>query len=257
MKPLPFVLALALLGSLSFTGCAKNMGDAQTQAPARAGEFSINVSAPDADNMKTVTAYRGATPVTQYAAPVREVTTSKAKDFPLPGCTSEAVELFTGGANCCFGYYILTACPNGQHAAYIAPLDGNLGEPAAALRAYPVSDPSFMYYQKASLSFIRPDSPRLTRHLVFDNGAWRADKIGEFAGTYRTLAATALADTKMDRTAKAITVIYYAYMAGTPEDSLKKDFRVALPKKYRRISASIFEDIKKAANGFDPVKNIQ
>jgi len=60
----------------------------------------------------------------------------------------------------------------------------------------------------------------------------------------------------MDKTAKAITVTYYSYMSGTPESSLKKTLRSALPAKHRSLSASIFEDIKKAADGFDPVKNI-
>lgn len=256
MKPFRFVLAFSLFGALLLTGCPQSTQGDTDSALASTGEFSIAVSAPDADNLHTVTAYRGKASVTQYKDPVREVSTSSAQGFPLPECSSQTVEMFTGGANCCFGYYIITTCPDGQYAAYMDPMDGNLGKPVSALKAYPVSDPAFMYYSKDALSFIRPDSPRLTRHLVFDGGKWRADKIGEFNAVYRSLAATALADKSMNKTTKAITVTYYSYMANTPEKTLKKNLRAALPKEYRNLSASIFEDIKKAADGFDPVKNI-
>ncbi|CAK7020236.1 MAG: hypothetical protein DELT_02390 [Desulfovibrio sp.] len=273
MKPYTFSLRFAFTLSLCCAvillgGCpqtreatldasnAPNPEGAASTPLARIGEFSVTAT-PGADNLQTVDVYKNGGSITQFSDPVRDVAPDIVRhDFPLPGCTSQKVEIFTGGANCCFGYYILTACPDGQHAAFVKPLDGSMGAPVGSLRAYPVSDPSFMYYSKEPVSFIRPTSPRFTRYIVFDNGTWRADRIGEFPAAYRSLAGKALADDKMDKTAKAITVAYYNYMAGDKETPLKSAFRRALPKEYRNVSASIFEDIKKAAVGFNPVKNI-
>ncbi|MDL2210052.1 hypothetical protein LJC26_04530 [Desulfovibrio sp. OttesenSCG-928-O18] len=256
-----FVLCCCLFVSACTcrTPAGQNLADGDVRA--RLGNFTVAVSEGTAMQQPHVW-YKN-----KDLAPAQEEVrtlsvTQSVRNFPLPECESMKVEVFTGGANCCFGYYLLTRCPGDEYAAYVQPFDGGVGEPVGAMRAYPVNDPSFMYYAPKGqsgdkqLSFIRPESPRLTRYVVFEGNAWRADKPGEFTAAYKELAAKARADKDMNPSAKAITVAYYSMMAGGKKDVLKRRFQAALPKEYRNLADTIFTDIEKAVTGFAPVQNL-
>ena len=186
----------------------------------------------------------------------------KTQNFPLPGCQSVTVEMFTGGANCCFGEYILTTCPDGSYAAFIEPRDGGLGDPQKALRAYPIDDPAFMYYEpenqkgRNKLALNRVESPRVSRFLVFERGAWRTDKPGEFPAAYATLFAEVQKDKQTNKTARAISMAYYTLMAGEKDAAAARTLNRALPKSYAPLARTILADIKTAIAAFDPVRNL-
>jgi hypothetical protein len=188
------------------------------------------------------------------------------EEFPGADCSSREIGLFTGGANCCYGYYLLSLCEGRAFAAYIEPYDGGLGQPRTLpdghSKGFTAGDGTFMYYEPAGqsgaapLSFSRASSPRLQRYLVFENGVWRADKPGEFASGYTDLLAELEESGDIDPAAKAITASYYTLMAGgdaaAAEDALKKH----LPAEYAALGGTIFADVHKAVEGFRPVREL-
>ena len=232
------------------------------------GKFAIAVgAAPELEGFKHVVVSYNGKLLRQDEDPYRVATTGSAlADFPLPGCESMTLELFTGGANCCLGYYILTACPDEDAAAFSAPADGGLGQAmtvAGQVKGFPLSEPAFMYYSPQSqdnapvLSLSRVDSPRPTRYVIFDDNTWRADKLGEFATAYQALAAEAEAAGQDDKTAgRAITLAYYAHMAGTDAAGVKAVLKAELPAEFANLSDTIFDDIVKAAAEFKPFEQL-
>ena len=115
------------------------------------GKFAIEVSAaPEVEGFKRVAVKHDGKLLLRDEDPYRVVTPgAELRDFPLPGCESMTLELFTGGANCCFRYYILTTCPDEDVAAFSVPADGGLGEAttvADEVKGFAMSDPAFMYY---------------------------------------------------------------------------------------------------------------
>lgn len=183
-----------------------------------------------------------------------------ASDLPLPGCETMTLEMFTGGANCCFAYYILTSCPDSDLVEFNEPIQGGMGAPVSIMgeaKGYPITDPAFMYYSTenqdgdAALSLSRVDSPRPTRYIIFADNVWRADKIGEFAPVYRALAASAQ-KTDANPAAGAIEIAYYLYMAGDDEAVVKAVLKKELPKEYAPLADIVFNDIVKAVAEFKP-----
>ena len=233
------------------------------------GKFAIEVgAAPEVEGFKRVAVKHDGKLLRQDDDPYRVVTPGdELRDFPLPGCESMTLELFTGGANCCFGYYILTACPDEDAAAFSTPADGGLGEAvtvAGEVKGFAMSDPAFMYYSPqgrengaAALSLSRVESPRPTRYVVFDDSAWRAYKLGEFAPAYQTLAAEAKADGQGGKTAgRAIALAYYAHMAGADAAEVKTVLKAELPTEFADLSDTIFDDVVKAAAEFKPFERL-
>ena len=226
-------------------------------------KFSIEVKAsPEAENYKLVTLSHSGKTVTADDGVYRIVTPGAAAgDFPLPGCETITLELFTGGANCCFGYYILSACPDEDVAAFHEPTDGGMGAAttvAGTAKGYPITDPAFMYYSPegqssaAPLSLTRVQSPRLTRYVIFADNAWRGDKIGEFAEAYKEMAAAAAGEGGVDPVARAISLAYYTHMAGAAEAEVKALLEAELPAEFAGLKDTIFSDIVNAAAEFKP-----
>lgn len=227
-------------------------------------KFSIEVkAAPEAENYKVVTVSHSGKAVTADSDIYRSVETDAAtRDFPLPGCESMTLELFTGGANCCFGYYILTSCPEEDVAAFHEPTDGGMGKATAIdaeIKGYPMADPAFMYYSPANqsgaaiLSLNRVESPRPTRYVVFDANTWREDKIGEFAQAYKDLAVQSEgSDGSADPVASAISRAYYTHMAGADAAEVKALLATELPAEFADLKDTIFSDIVKATAEFKP-----
>ncbi len=255
------LLALCLFACAPREAARPDAGESAVRA--RLGNFALAVTAPDADNMVRPELLYNNRELAAPDDPVRDVSVKQSRrDFPLPGCESLTVEMFTGGANCCFGYYLLTRCPNGEYAASIEPGEGGLGDGVRNLRAYPATDASFFYYEPPDqsgndrFSLSRAESPRLTRYLVFDDGAWRADRAGEFKAVYAGLLDRTAGDKQMNRAARAISMAYYSLMAGKGPDIAARALRRNLPKQYAGLASAIFADITTAVEAFGPVRNL-
>lgn len=193
----------------------------------------------------------------------REVTFNEGlANFPAENMETVKINMYTGGANCCQGYYLLVVenHPEGakHYAAYVEPYDGGLAmnsEPAG----YAAIDPSFKGYELEGTGVFlsRAESPRLSRLLVFENGKWRADKPGEFAEYYLDMLAET--DEMINPLSKAIALSYYHVMADYPADEAKGLLQNEMPKEFAakpEIVDRIFADIEEAVKAFDPVENL-
>ena len=265
-RPVSFFCWVLLVAGLS--ACSGKSGPrsslADTEARAGLGNFTVFAIATDPGTtmVQPVVLYKNRD-ISQTNDPMRELTPGQAvRDFPLPGCESMKVEMFTGGANCCFGYYLLTSCPDGGHAGYIEPQNGGVGDAQPGLRAYPVDDPAFFYYEPkdpkglTKLSLSRVDSPRITRYLVFDNGMWRADRAGELPAAYKALTAQIRENKDMNTSAKAISLAYYALMAGEKPSAASKILKRSLPVDFAHLMPEILKDIQASVNSFNPVRMV-
>ncbi len=194
----------------------------------------------------------------------REVTFDEPSvNFPVENMETLKINLYTGGANCCQGYYLLVAGKGahgtGDCAAYIEPYDGGLAlniEPAG----YAAMDSSFKGYQieGTDVFLSRAESSRFSRLLVFEGGKWRTDKIGEFPAYYRGMASESR-DSGLNPLYNAIALSYYSLMEGNPPESAKQLLQKEMPTEFAgkpEIVSRIFADIEKAAKEFNPVKNL-
>ncbi len=253
------ILAAMTVACLFLSAC----GAATRENAARFHEFSVATAKTEqSENAPATLEIRhNNAPVVKPADSYRIIKSGDAQaNFPLPGCETKNIEVFTGGANCCFGYYIMTACAKGDSLAVLEPFDGGMGL-AEGAKMFTVNDPSFMYYTKGegagALSLIRVQSPRPERLLLFENNAWRADKIGEFPKRYQDLARKVAADATMYPPSRAMLAAYYSLMAGENANQAGATFKKNLPKEYARIADAAFADIQKAATGFSPVKMVK
>lgn len=187
---------------------------------------------------------------------------AEAKDFPATGCDTMQIALYTGGANCCNGYYLLTACPETARAAFLPPGGSLAPKPDEGFKGYKADDLGFMYYEPAGqvgpdkLSLSGAESPRLTRFIVFDNGLWRADRQGEFPAYYGKLVAEAKrAD--IAPLPKAIEVGYYSYMAGHAPTQVAEAVMSIMPAKHADLAPIIVADIEKSASKFREIENLR
>lgn len=253
---------------------AKPAAPESTETPAQAQDkpgdvvfqdFTVRLQPVEAE-MINLTILRDGTQLVADDGGYRTVKPGEAHEaFPREGCATMAVDLFTGGANCCFGSYIMTRCDGDAFLSFIEPYDGGLGQPHmlpdGKSMGYVIGDGYFMYYEPEGqkgdtpLSFSRVTSPRFQRFLVFENGLWRADKPGEFADEYRARAEKAKADKELEPSAKAITEAYYIMMSGDTAMA-EEVFRAALPGQYAELRETIIADIKEAVEGFNPAEGI-
>ncbi|MBE1236047.1 hypothetical protein IHV25_00030 [Phaeovibrio sulfidiphilus] len=187
-------------------------------------------------------------------------------DVPLPGCQSRRVELFSGGANCCSTYYLLGSCPSGPFAVYVDSGSKSFMEDAVGLgadgsvRAFPVTDPVFQSYGPDLpgatnwVSFSTADSPAVSRFMVFENGAWRMDRVGEFPQAYDDLIAKIPAQHSVSPASAAVARAYYTAMKGEPALPV---LEAALPPDWQPFRAVINADILRAVGGFNPIHTIR
>ncbi len=255
----PGFLAAVALACLFLSAC----GAATRENASRFHDFSVTTAKTEkSENAPTTLEIRhNNAPVVKPADPYRVITPNPAQaNFPLPGCETRNIAVFTGGANCCFGYYIMTACARGDSLAVLEPFDGGMGL-AEGAKMFTVNDPAFMYYTKGegagALSLIRVQSPRPERLLLFENDAWRADKIGEFPKRYQELARNVAADSTMFPPSRAMLAAYYSLMAGENANQAGAAFKKSLPREYARVADAVFADIQKAARGFNPVRMLK
>ncbi len=223
------------------------------------GSFTLKITPGQAGLLDAQLLRKGAAIAPRLEA-LREISADPIQaDFPLPGCQTMKISLFTGGANCCFGYYLLSSGQGRDYAAYLEPGDGGLGD-SNIPGAYAATDGAFMYYEKKdgqgnAISLNRVESPRLPRLLVFDRDSWRADRPGEFKAAYAAYATPAPTGDSA-QTARAITGAYARLMAGENEASVLASFSAALPAAHKPLAEAAFADIRKALAAFSPAVNI-
>ncbi len=180
------------------------------------------------------------------------------QNFPLPGYQTLKINMFTGGANCCFGYYLLSSSAQASVAAYIAPGDYNVVWESGR---YVISDPYFMYYAPAfadnKIAFNRVQSPRPLRLLVFEQGKWRMDKPGEFPAFYQEqMALLPHRQPPHNQLAGEILRLYYALMSGQNEDECRAAFMRAPLAEYQKFHSQLFDEVSKSAKIFNPIQNL-
>ncbi len=188
---------------------------------------------------------------------------------PSPDCRTVLVELFSGGAHCCFTDLVLTTCPKGRTAAEIDLSNG----PGVKFRdttrsgtmQIVLNDWSFSYYSfndRVRLSFA--SSPAMKRLLVFEANGWRPDTPGQFPAFYKNRVTEAYRDfrksPKSDTESKASRVIagaYYEFMRTGNEKEALSILRKNFPRPWQPFSDRVLSDIKKAALDFNPIKPIR
>lgn len=193
------------------------------------------------------------------------------RNAPFSNCRTLMAYCFSGGAHCCTTLFIATQCgpkvsldmvdlahTNGK--VKFAEADGAQG------KVIKVHDWQFAYYgaedSQVQLSFA--DSPAMTRLLVFDNGHWRPDRIGEFSRFYSRLLRETMHKARVNArkgdpelaAALAITAAYYNLMSGKPVEKASEVLSRLFPIKWRPESGKIVQDIHRAVYQFNPVEVI-
>jgi len=194
------------------------------------------------------------------------------RNMPLPNCRTLMTYCFSGGAHCCTTLFIATECGPGRSLDMVdlahtngrvklTDADGALG------KMIKVHDWQFAYYgtEDSQIQFSFADSPAMTRLLVFDNGHWRPDRIGEFSRFYSRLLRQTMHEARIsdrngntEQTASlAIKAAYYSLMSGKPVEKSAEVLSQLFPTRWRPESAKIIQDIHQAASEFNPVEVVR
>ncbi|MCE5333615.1 MAG: hypothetical protein LLG06_03405 [Desulfobacteraceae bacterium] len=192
-------------------------------------------------------------------------------DTPRPSCRSLLAYCYSGGAHCCMTLLIATDCgeTTSLNAVDLAhgDLEASLVNLSGTSRQIKVLDWQFAYYgpDGADVQLSFADSPGMTRLLVYDNGRWRADRLGEFGSFYSGLLRESMRSFKALRrkpdpervAGKAIKTAYYSLMSGkSPEETAAILNRLLLDA-WKPESERILKDIVAAVAAFDPVEVIR
>ncbi|MEN6437326.1 MAG: hypothetical protein ABFD97_01950 [Syntrophobacter sp.] len=193
-------------------------------------------------------------------------------DFPAQKCRSLMTYCFSGGAHCCMSLIIASECGSLQtfNVIDLAHSDSDVKfveTGTKGVKALQVIDWQFAYYSvegtELELSFA--DSPGMTRLLVFEEGKWRPDRIGEFAGFYAGMlrdagqTAQRVARKRSDPevvAGTAISVAYYCIMSGKSLEEAERELKQRLPHSWKDVSGKIVRDIRRATLEFNPVQVI-
>jgi hypothetical protein len=191
---------------------------------------------------------------------------------PLPNCSVLLAYCFSGGAHCCTTLFIATKC-GPSISLDMADLGDTNGEvkftqaedlPGKAIK---VHDWQFAYYgpedSQIQLSFV--DSPAMTRLLVFDNGHWRVDRVGEFSRFYSRLLHEAVNEARSSTrkrepeltTSLAMKAAYYSLMSGKRIEEAAEVLNRLFPIRWRPEADKVIQDIYRAVSEFDPVEVIR
>ncbi len=191
---------------------------------------------------------------------------------PLPNCSTLLAYCFSGGAHCCTTLFVATECDHrmaldmvdlahSYNAVKFIEADGT------ARKMLKISDWQFAYYapedSQIQLSFA--SSPSMTRLLVFDNGHWRTDRIGEFSRFYLRLFRQTMHKARIGArknapelaASVAIKAAYYKIMSGEPDEQATEVLNQLLPVQWRLESEKVVSDIHRFASQFDPVEEIR
>ena len=191
---------------------------------------------------------------------------------PFHNCRVLLAYCFSGGAHCCTTLFIATKCgPRiSLDMADLGDTDGKVkftqaeGVPGKAIE---VHDWQFAYYgpEDSQIQFSFVDSPAMTRLLVFDNGHWRVDRVGEFSPFYSHLLHEAVHEARSSArrrkpeltTSLAMKAAYYSLMSGKPIEEAAEVLNQLFPVRWRPEAGKIIQDISRAVSEFDPVEVIR
>ncbi len=191
---------------------------------------------------------------------------------PLPNCSVLLAYCFSGGAHCCTTLFIATKC-GPRISLDMADLGDTNGKvkftqaedaPGKAIR---VNDWQFAYYgpEDSQIQFSFVDSPAMTRLLVFDNGHWRVDRVGEFSRFYSRLLQETIHEARSRArkrepeltTSLAMKAAYYSLMSGKSIQEAAEVLNRLFPIKWRPEAGKVIQDICRAVSEFDPVEVIR
>lgn len=194
------------------------------------------------------------------------------RNVPGPGCRSLLVNCFSGGAHCCTTLLIATECDHKTSIDAVDMAHSDLrekfinvyGAPGKLLRVY---DWQFAYYapEDSQIQLAFSNSPAMARLLVYENGHWRADRIGEFREYYSNLfrqivrkaKAGAVKNEPESATSLAIKAAYYNIMAGNSREQATEVLTRLLPAQWKTESEKVIADIQHAASEFNPIELIR
>jgi hypothetical protein len=194
-------------------------------------------------------------------------------NIPLPDCSILLAYCYSGGAHCCTTLFIATKCGPGISLDMVDLGDTNgkvkftqaEGGPGKAIQVY---DWQFAYYgpEDSRIQFSFADSPAMTRLLVFDNGHWRVDRVGEFSRFYSRLLHEAVHEARssarrrepeLTTSSLAMKAAYYSLMSGKPIEEAAEVLNRFFPIRWRPEAGKILQDICRAVSEFDPVEVIR
>jgi hypothetical protein len=194
-------------------------------------------------------------------------------DVPLPNSKSLLAYCFSGGAHCCMTLFIATNCNSWKtltavDLAHSADEVKFVNANGRTSRQIKLVDWQLAYYgpEDSRLQLPFSESPGMDRLLVFDDGKWRVDRVGEFSRYYVNLlgksrkAALSAAGKKKDEdraAAKALEAAYYSLMSGRSVEDARDVLDSLLPPSWKPEAARIIEDIRQAVTEYNPVEEIQ
>jgi hypothetical protein len=193
-------------------------------------------------------------------------------NLPQSECKSLVAYCFSGGAHCCMALILATRCPQKESICLVdaAHSDQEMKTVDAignGTKQIKVQDWQFAYYgpEDSELMLSFGGSPAMQRLLVFDEGAWRPDRPGEYQRYYEHLvkensgsSRKALRKNRDSEraVAGAMQACYYYLMAARPPAEARELLDSLLPTSWKAEAAKIFEDITSAVKDFDPVEPI-
>lgn len=193
----------------------------------------------DFDEGQTVysVVYAGKEVATGYTADIME-------SFPKAGMTTVLITSFSGGATgCCYEYSFFTinladnsvllttleaGGRRGMHDDGFFEADGRIRFGHWDFDGYSLTK------NGVSMSICHATAPWLDRFLVFENGQWRADRVGEFPEYYKSQLSRPAAKTgdRPDPATLALETAYYSLMAQiSPQETVDAVAKVLGSKK--------------------------
>lgn len=221
------------------------------------GDFRLSVYAQDQATFLVALTYRGRTVYqgeSYIADPIK--TLAVHEDFPAKDCRTMIATMYSGGAHCCSFAVIVTLGPDGPSAQVAALAEDGLAMLDAdhdGVMELELVDWSFAYYHLDSdHSLCFACSPGFSRYLVYDRGAWRPDRPGEFTERYRELQF----EPSGSDPALAMQAAYCELMAGGAVADVSGTLLDLLPMDWRDVLDSVLADLINAAQDYAPVTPI-
>lgn len=242
-------------------GCPAQVKAEPLLANVQMGDFNVKLLEAAQDRQRLEVFYRNKAIGEEQDNLYREVGMEVSSyDLSEQGLMLTEISLFTGGANCCQGYYLLVGGQNyASCAGYIEPYDGGLIRNEDP-KGYMILDPAFKGYSRegTDLFLSRAESGRLSRLLLFENGRWHVDSAGQFPDFYQARLDETSADVELNPVFRAIALAYYSLMKGNSTDEAKQVLKSNLPAVFQAetLVNEVFKDVQQAAGEFNPIENL-
>ncbi len=202
-------------------------------------------------------------------------------DSPRTGYDSMLVEVYSGGAHCC--YTTIVCIVHGSKAgatAFDRQDGGTFGftdVDGDGVKEIQINDWSFAYYgtNDSDLELSFAFSPAMARLMVYEGDKWRADRPGEFTNFYAERKARCEKDARIaaekakqqgyyhrtrgeieNNVSVAIEAAYYMHMSGGAEAEIRDLLQGLLPPAWQSQSRKIASDIRRYSKDFNPARRI-